>query len=113
MRALFRWLRVEKTSRVEVNPSTTVEVALPLSEAFARCAEGVEDALGGVVAQSDPAAGFIEATFGLIHSERILCQCVSLDSARTQIRIVSRRLLGAKPRQHSDYVARLAGYLRG
>jgi hypothetical protein len=112
MHVLRRWLRVDKIDRVAVNPSVIVDLPLPLPESIALCAAGIEGALGGSLTPSDPTSGLVEGTFGLIQSERIACECVALDAGNTRVRIVSRTLLGPKPRARSDYVLRLADFLQ-
>ncbi len=95
-----------------MNPSVAVVLPLTAVEALERCAQGIEYELGGVISNHNLTAGSLDATFGLLHSERISCQCVALDSSHTSVRIVSRALVGTTPRMQSDYVTRLAAYLR-
>ncbi|HEX5274258.1 MAG TPA: hypothetical protein VFW34_03205 [Candidatus Rubrimentiphilum sp.] len=67
--------------------------------------------LGGVVREERP--GTIEATFGLIGSERLTCTIAALDSRRSRVTIETRR--GAQPvsAAPSPYVKALADYLAG
>ncbi|HEY8298066.1 MAG TPA: hypothetical protein VIG32_08610 [Candidatus Baltobacteraceae bacterium] len=111
MSFILKWLRIEKPSGASLRPSRVVEVPRAYDAAFDRCVDGIERVLGGVVRESDRAAGTVEATFGLTFSERLTCSLDPLDAQRTRARIESRR--GAQPqaRVRSDYVDRLAEYL--
>lgn len=111
MNFLFKWLRVERTERVSLHPTRTLEVRAPHEEVFARCIDGIERVLGGVVRERDAARGLIEATFGLTFSERLTCSLERLDAGRTRVRIDSRRGAVGEPRRQSDYVDRLADWL--
>ncbi|HEY8312650.1 MAG TPA: hypothetical protein VIG51_00630, partial [Candidatus Baltobacteraceae bacterium] len=91
MSFLLKWLRIDKPQGAGLRPSRSVEVALPFDAAFDRCTDGIERVLGGVVRESDRAAGTIEATFGLAFSERLTCTFESLDAQLTRARIESRR----------------------
>ncbi len=67
--------------------------------------------LGGVVREERP--GTIEATFGLIGSERLTCTIVSLDGGRSRVTIETRRGAQAGGPAPSAYVKALADYLAG
>ena len=112
MKFLRNWLRVERPPGVATHASQTVEVDEAYAEAFRRCVRGIEDVLGGAVRDSDEDSGTIEATFGLINSERLTCKLSGIDDRRTRIIIESRRGISGEPARPSDYVRALAEYLR-
>lgn len=88
-----------------------MEVDLSTQDAFARCKSGIENVLGGVVT-GERAGEWIEASFGLIDSERLACSFAAADSGRTRVTIETRR--GARPdAAPSRYVSALANYLTG
>jgi len=67
--------------------------------------------LGGVVREECP--GTIEATFGLIGSERLTCTIAGLDDGRSRVTIETRRGAQAGHPAPSSYVKALADYLAG
>jgi hypothetical protein len=112
MSFIFKWLRPERPPGVALHPSRTIELDVPFETAFDRCIDGIEGALGGVIRERDAQNGTIEATFGLVNSERL---SVSLDrtaDGRTRVLIESRRGLTTEPARGSQYVDALAGYLQ-
>lgn len=112
MSFLRKWLRVEKPKSAALHVTRSLELAMPAEEAFDRCVAGIENVLGGIVRESDRGRGYIEATFGLMFSERLSCTLQPLDDgARTRVTIESRR--GARPEAAagSQYVEALASYL--
>ena len=111
MAFLFKWLRVERAERVTLHPTRTLDVAVTYEATFARCVDGIERVLGGVVRERDAARGTLEATFGLTFSERLTCALERVDAGRTRVRIDSRRGAVGEPRTQSDYVDRLADWL--
>lgn len=112
MSFIFKWLRPERPSGVALHPSRTIEVDLPFAVAFDRCIEGIEGALGGVVRERNPERGTIEATFGLVNSERMSVTLQRMDDGRTRVIIESRRGLTAEPAHSSQYVDALARFLQ-
>ena len=58
-------------------------------------------------------AGTIEATFGLIDSERLTCTLIALEGERTRVTIETRRGARAGNPPPSPYVKSLADYLTG
>lgn len=111
MSFFFKWLRVERTERVALHPTRTLDVTAPYEATFARCIDGIERVLGGVVRERDAEGGTLEATFGLMFSERLTCGLERVDAGRTRVRIDSRRGAVGEPRRQSDYVDRLADWL--
>ena len=112
MRYLLKWLKPERPSGVALHPSRTIELDLPPAQAFSRCIEGIEHVLGGIVRESEPARGSIEATFGLVDSERMSVSITPLEEARCRVLIESRRGASAGPAKPSQYVKALAEFLQ-
>ncbi len=112
MRFLRNWLRVDRPPGVAPSAAQTIELQQPYAQAFEGCVRGVEDVLGGSVRESDTQSGRIEATFGLIDSERLSCTLLALDPNRTRISIESRRGASAEPAKPSQYVRALAEFLQ-
>ncbi len=112
MSFIFKWLRPPRPPGVALHPSRTVDLDLPFEVAFDRCIEGIEGALGGAVRERDPQRGTIEATFGLVNSERISVSLERLDDGRTRVIIESRRGLSMEPPRSSQYVDALAHFLQ-
>jgi len=111
MRFLFKWLRPERPPGVALHPSRTVELDMPPAQAFVRSMEGIERILGGYVRESDAAKGTIEATFGLVNSERLMVTVQPLEGERSRVIVESRRGASAEQRAGSQYVDALAKYL--
>ena len=105
-----RWFRIERPPGIWVHPSKTIELALPPAAALNRCADGIERVLGGVIQERDDARGRIEATFGLIFSERLTCT-VTEAAKGARVSIESRRGAQLEPPKTSSYVEALADYL--
>jgi hypothetical protein len=112
MSFFFKWLRPERPPGVALHPSRTVEVDMPFEVAFDRCIEGIEGSLGGVVRDRDPQRGTIEATFGLVNSERLNVTLERMQDGRTRVIIDSRRGLSMEPARSSQYVDALAQFLQ-
>lgn len=112
MRYLFKWLKVERPSGVALHPSRTLELDVAPQEAFARCTQGIEQILGGAVREADSERGRIEATFGLIDSERMSVSVLPLEGGRSRVVIESRRGASAAPAKPSAYVQALAQFLQ-
>jgi len=87
-----------------------VKVPLSAAAAFDRCAEGIERVLGGVIRERDDARGFIEATFGLIFSERLNCTVTEMNDGACVV-IESRRGVQREAVKTSRYVDILADYV--
>lgn len=112
MRYLFKWLKVERPSGVALHPSRTLELDVPPAEAFERCVRGIEQVLGGIVRDADAARGSIEATFGLVDSERMSISVTPLETGRSRVLVESRRGASAAPAKPSSYVQALAEFLQ-
>lgn len=111
MSFLRKWLRLERTERISLHPAKTLELAMPYDTAFDRCVAGIEGQLGGVVRTADRARGRIEATFGLMFSERLTCTLERIDERRTRAIVESRTGAQAQATLRSDYVETLAAFL--
>lgn len=112
MKFLREWLRVERPAGVATHASQTVELDCTAGEAFRTCIRGIEDVLGGAVREADQQRGTIEATFGLVNSERLTCSVAALDARRARVAIESRRGPSAEPAKPSQYVRALADFLQ-
>lgn len=112
MKFIRTWLHVERPPGVALHAAQTLELDRAHDEVFAQCVRGIEDVLGGAVRTSDREGGSIEATFGLIDSERLTCSIVPLDRGRTRVVIESRRGARPEPAKPSQYVRALAEFLQ-
>jgi hypothetical protein len=112
MKFLRDWLRVERPSGVALHASQTIELDRPRDDVFELCTRGIEDVLGGAIRSRDEERGIIEATFGLIDSERMSCTLEPLGQQRTRLIIESRRGARPQPAQPSQYVRALAEFLQ-
>lgn len=112
MRFFLKWLKIERPSGVALHPSRTIELSMPPGEAFDRCMLGVEQILGGMVRDSDRDRGTIEATFGLVNSERLSVSVKEIETGRTRVVIEARRGASFEPAKPSQYVTALAQYLQ-
>lgn len=111
MKFLREWLHIERPSGIATHASQTLELDAPYAQAVEQCVRGIEDVLGGIVRERSEERGSIEATFGLINSERLTCTLERIGDARTRVTIVSRRGATAEPAKPSQYVQTLAAYL--
>lgn len=112
MKFLRDWLRIERPAGIAPNTSQRLELELPHEEARRRCVRGIEDVLGGVVSDDGRTSGAIEATFGLIDSERLTCTLSAQGERSTRVLIESRRGISSQPAKPSHYVRVLAEFLQ-
>lgn len=110
MRFLRDLLHVGSRSAV-LHPTAILEVSSAPEETFERVVRAIGDLLGGTVRSAEPAAGRIEATFGLIDSERLTCT-IEPSTHGTRVTIESRSGPRMQPRTASLYVDALANALR-
>jgi len=94
-----------------MRPSRVVEVSVPYDRAFDAVCDGIVGVLGGTVSEADRKNGYVEASFGLTFSERIVCTIERIDDARTRVTVEARRQLQAQAPETSLYVDALAKYL--
>ncbi|HEY1654137.1 MAG TPA: hypothetical protein VGF86_03380 [Candidatus Tumulicola sp.] len=112
MSFLRRWLDLAKDrKRVGLRPHRDVIVDAPYEAAYDRVLEAAEFVLGASVASRDRGSGTIEASFGLVNSERVRCTLQSIDDRRTAIRVEAFFPAGAAPRERSLAVEALADAL--
>lgn len=112
MKFIREWLRVERPPGVALHSSQTVDLDRPYAAAFQDCIRGIEDVLGGAVRERNEQRGSIEATFGLVDSERLTCTLTRANAERTRVLIESRRGARAEPAKPSHYVRALAEFLQ-
>jgi hypothetical protein len=108
---LRRWLSVERPPGIALHSSQSVELDCAFDEVFERCTHGIVDVLGGTIDQASAARATIEASFGLIHSERLTCTLRREGDKKTRVFIEARRGASTGPTQPSQYVRALADYL--
>ncbi|HEY9179192.1 MAG TPA: hypothetical protein VIO32_00650 [Candidatus Baltobacteraceae bacterium] len=112
MKFLRDWLRIERPAGVAPNAAQRVEIAAPFPQAWRTCLRGIEDVLGGTVREADERRGTIEATFGLVNSERLTCSLRKESETVTEVLIQSRRGATVQPAKPSQYVRALAEFLQ-
>jgi hypothetical protein len=112
MRFFMKWLKIERPAGVALHPTRTVELDAAPEDAFDRCLRGIEHVLGGIVRESDRARGRIEASFGLVNSERMTVTVQELQPQRSRVVIEARRGASFEPAKPSQYVTALAQYLQ-
>jgi len=94
-----------------LHPSRSIELDLSPEAAQERCRYGIEGVLGGVVREERP--GTVEATFGLIGSERLTCTIAGIGGGRSRVTIETRRGAQLGNPAPSPYVKALADFLAG
>lgn len=105
MRFLLRWLRIERPPGVALHPIRIVQLQAGPEQAYGRCAAIVEQTLGGHITAHD-APSLLEASFGLVNSERISLSIEARADGGSTVRLQSRRLAGAQQTQESAYLSR-------
>ncbi len=113
MSFLLRWLGIgrERSTSISVRPSRTLTIAVSYEGAFERCVRGLQDVVGAQIRTMDEQTGTIEATFGLMFSERIACTIERIDAGTTQVTIESRRIAGAELPRDSAVLDRLSEWV--
>ena len=95
MSFILRWLGLSAPkSPVGLHPRREVELAQSYDAAHACVLAAIERTLGATISGDDPAAGRVEARFGVVNNERIVCTLERLDDARTAVRIEAYFLAG-------------------
>jgi len=109
MSFILRWLGFvsERPSGIAVRPSRTVALEASYDSAFERCIRGLEDVVGAQIRDMDREHGTIDATFGLMFSERVACIVQRIDDGRTQVTLESRRIAGSGLPKDSAVLDRL------
>ena len=114
MSFLLRWLGFldAKPASLAVRPTISLTLELPYGAAFARALVATRDIVGATLDHADESTGEIDASFGLINSERIAIRLLRVDDAHTSARIESRRPAGTTLPQTGAVLTRLERYLR-
>jgi hypothetical protein len=88
MSFILRWLGLNAPkSQVGLHPRRDVQLALSYNEARSRVLAALERTLGANVSSDDAEPGRIEARFGLVNNERIVCTLERIDDSHTAVRI--------------------------
>lgn len=102
-----KWLKIDRPSGVALHPSRVLELPIAQTDAYDRCRTIVIHTLGGNITSEDPPRS-LDASFGLVNSERISISIESADANASRVRIQSRRLLSAEAPVTSNYVETIA-----
>jgi hypothetical protein len=108
---LSAWLGIDAPKTAALHAAQSVELDLTQDAAQERCRYGIEGVLGGVIREER--SGTIEATFGLIGSERLTCTIAAIGGERSRVTLETRRGAQAGNPPRSPYVKALAEYLAG
>lgn len=111
MSFILRWLGLGGRAPVVLHPRRDVELAENYDGAYTRVLAAMERVLGANVSSDDRVAGRIEARFGLVNNERIVCTLERLDGARTLVRIEAHFPAVTNVPRHSLAVDTLAASL--
>lgn len=111
MKFLRNWLRVDRPSSAALHPTRTVVVEAPTAAVYDACVFAIEHTLGGHVYEQNAAGGRIDATFGLVNSERLTVTLADVEETKTRVTVESRRGALSEQRASSDYVDALVNYL--
>ncbi|MDP9018172.1 MAG: hypothetical protein M3N19_07615 [Candidatus Eremiobacteraeota bacterium] len=114
MSFIAKWLglSVDTQSGIAVRPARSIEIDLSYDAAFARCLQGLNDIVGAQVRDADLASGTIDATFGLMFSERLACSVTRIDATKTHVLLESRRIAGTSLPKDSAVLDRLEVWVR-
>ena len=114
MSFLLKWLGLasEATNEISVRPARAFSVSLEYEAAFYHCVRGLEDVLGARVRELDAGRGTIDASFGLMFSERIACLLRPAEVGTTHVIIESRRIAGAQLPKGTPVLDRLELWMR-
>ncbi|MBV8434845.1 MAG: hypothetical protein JO029_11255 [Candidatus Eremiobacteraeota bacterium] len=109
MSFILKWLGFEKPSAaIGLRPHRDVELPVDYDAAYARVLSGIELVLGANVSLDDRRGGTVEATFGLVNSERIRCTLTRVDPTCTHVRVEAFFPAGAAVPARSRAVEALA-----
>lgn len=111
MSFFLKWLRPQTSARVGLRPRRDVDIPQTYDVAYERVKRAIEAVLGANLYVDDPAAGAIEAGFGLVNSERVRCSFERVGDATTRVRIEAHFPAGAAIPERSRAVDALANYL--
>ena len=105
---LLKWLRPETSSRIGMRPHKNVELPLPIDEAHDQVLKQLDQTLGANISVDDRKTHFIEATFGLVKSERLRINFEAMDGSHTLVRIEAHYQAGMTIAEKSTAVEALA-----
>lgn len=111
MSFLLKWLKPETSSRIGMRPHRNLEVELAIDEAYDRVLQALDRVLGASVSIDDRKTYFIEASFGLVKSERLRVTCEAIDDTLTKIHVEAYYPAGMKIAEKSAAVDALANAL--
>jgi hypothetical protein len=112
---LLKWLGLStgRPSGIAVRPARTFEVPYGFDATYGRCIAALEHAVGANLREVDAQRGYVEATFGLMFSERIACSLERLGPERTRVTLESRRIAANELPKDSLVLQRLAEAISG
>lgn len=115
MSFLLKWLGLttERPAGIAVRPVRAFEVPFGFDAAYGRCVNALEQTVGANLREADAQRGYIEATFGLMFSERIACSLDPLGADRTRVTLESRRIAGSEVPKGSIVLERLEKAISG
>ena len=96
-----------------MRPHRIVELPLTLDAAYDRVKDCLDRTLGANISVDDRKTHFIEATFGLVKSERLRISLEPIDETHTRIRIEAHFQAGMTIAEKSTAVDALANALGG
>jgi len=112
MSFIMRWLGLGKPApSIGLRPHRDVDLPLDYDAAYARILSAIELTLGASVVIDDRRAGFVEAAFGIVNSERVRCTLERVDASKTHVRIEAFFPAGAMIQSNSRAVDALADSL--
>lgn len=112
MSFILTWLGLRRSApSVGLRPHRDVELPVDYDAAYASVLSAIELTLGANVTIDDRRAGFIEAAFGLVNSERVRCTFERVGASHTRVRVEAFFPAGAMVQSHSRAVDALADTL--
>jgi hypothetical protein len=109
---ILKWLGLGKPApAIGLRPHRDLDLPLDYDAAYARVLSAIELTLGANVTIDDRRAGFVEAAFGLVNSERVRCTLERVDASNTRVRIEAFFPAGAAVPAQSRAVDALADTL--
>lgn len=112
MSFLLKWLKPETSHKISLRPRQDVTLEIAYDDAYANTKTAIEQTLGANVTIDDKSTHLIEASFGLVNSERIRCTFDCKTESTTTIRIEALFPAGANIPKESRAVEALAEALK-
>ena len=112
MSFFLKWLRAGTSAKISLRPRQDVTLASNYGDAYAKTLDAVERILGANPTVNDKPGKLIEASFGLVNSERIRISFESKSETETTVRIEALYPAGAAIPADSRAVTTLANALR-